>query len=143
MSTRFEMIGEASEASGFLLPLLTASVPAGTPEEIIHDSDETVDLNKHLIKNPGDTFIGRAKGDSMVDEKIDAGDLLIVDAAIQPTPGDIVVIAVDDAFTVKRLCVVGKKLWLVPGNANYKARQVRQESCNILGVVTYVIKAVR
>jgi DNA polymerase V len=143
MLTTVEILGTLRETSGWLLPLLDAEVPAGTPEEIIGDIGERLDLNQHLVRHPDDTFLARAKGDSMIDEKIDSGDLLLVDAAIQPKPGQVVVVIINNEYTVKRLCMVGQRLWLVPGNNNYKAKQITDEVCNVLGVVTYIIKAAR
>ncbi len=63
--------------------------------------DDSIDLNKKLIKNPASTFYGKVKGDSMIDIGIDDGDLIIVDKSLEPQNGKMAVCFIDGAFTMK------------------------------------------
>ena len=85
-----------------LLPLALWSVAAGFPSPAEGQIDEALDLNELLIEHPSATYFVRVKGDSMRDAGIHHGDLLIVDRAKVPRSGDVVIAALNGAFTVKR-----------------------------------------
>lgn len=132
---------ETLRHSEWLIPVFRAGVPAGKPERVEDASFELVDLNKQLVKRPRTTFGLRAYGESMLDDGIETGDLLIVDREATPKEGSIVVMEVDGEHTVKRLSRVGKRLWLVPGNKNLKPVELKKhQECNVWGVVMYIIK---
>jgi DNA polymerase V len=84
-------------------PLFSSKVPAGIPSNGDDHSDDSIDLNEHLIEHPGATFFVRVQGDSMTGAGIADGDLLVVDRSREPRSGDIVVAAVNGDQTVKRL----------------------------------------
>jgi DNA polymerase V len=75
------------------LPLYLAPVSAGFPSPAEDYLDRALDLNELLISNPAATFYVRASGDSMRDAGIQTSDILIVDRAIEPRPGKIVIAA--------------------------------------------------
>jgi DNA polymerase V len=58
-------------------------------------------LDDILVDNPVNTFIGLAEDDSMRDEGIFEGDLLIVDRTATPTNLDIIVLTLNGAFSCK------------------------------------------
>ncbi|RLM18806.1 umuDC operon-like protein [Brenneria alni] len=71
------------------------------------------------------------------------GDMLVVDSALTAQHGDIVVAAVDGAFTVKQL-QLRPKTQLVSMNPAYSPIRIdSEESMEIFGVVTFVVKATR
>jgi DNA polymerase V len=110
-------------------PLFATSVPAGFPS--------------HLIKHPAATFFVRVTGDSMIDAGIHPGDLLIVDRALTPAEGDVVIAVLDGELTVKRLQRVNAKPVLVADNRRYPPIQPREnQEFEIWGVVTYAIHKV-
>lgn len=79
----------------------------------------------------------------MIEAGIGDGDLLVVDSAITASHGDIVIAAVDGEFTVKRL-QLRPSVQLVPMNSSYSPITLgSEESLNVFGVVTHVVKAVR
>src|SRR5271170_7219676 len=84
------------------LPLFAAPVKAGFPSPADDFMEERLDLNEHLIQHPAATFFVRVDGDSMQGAGIHKGDILIVDRALEPMSGRIVVAVIDGAFTVKR-----------------------------------------
>ena len=43
-----------------------------------------MDLNKALVKNPSSTFYARVKGESMINDGVDDGDLLVIDRSVEP-----------------------------------------------------------
>ena len=85
------------------LPLAAASVAAGFPSPADDYIESRIDLNDVLIRHPSSTFFLRVSGDSMRDAGIHDGDLLVVDRAIEPREGLVVVAMVEGAFTLKFL----------------------------------------
>lgn len=124
------------------LPRVTnLNAPCGKPESTDELFIEWMDLNKELIQRPRSTYGLTAYGDSMHDEGIDSGDLLIVDRDEEPKADSIVIVELDGEYTVKKLSRVGARLWLVPGNKDFKPVEVRREQeCKVWGVVKWIIK---
>ena len=118
-------------------------VHAGFPSSVHGTFTESIDLNKELVPHPATTFYARAVGDSMVGCGIGDGDLLVIDKAIEPREGDIVVAFIDGEFTLKRVKLdpTGSCLWLMPANDEYKPIKVTEDNHFIVwGVLTYNIK---
>ncbi|HPC48368.1 MAG TPA: translesion error-prone DNA polymerase V autoproteolytic subunit, partial [Deltaproteobacteria bacterium] len=84
------------------VPLYTARVSAGFPSPADAFVDGRLDLNEHLVAHPAATFFVRVEGTSMIDAGIHPGDILIVDRALEPRNGSVVVAVLDGEFTVKR-----------------------------------------
>lgn len=126
---------------GYQYPLYTSSVSAGFPVSADDHIDAKVNLNELLIKNPTQTFLVRASGESMLNAGIRSGDILIVDKSIEPANGKIVIAAIDGHLTVKRLTKKASTYQLMPENEKFKPIEVLAENnVTILGVVTGVIQ---
>ena len=82
----------------FLVP-----VSAGYPSPADDSLDGSLDLNQHLIKHPTATFFVRVAGESMHEAGIHSGDVLIVDRALTPSDGSVIIAVVNGELTVKRL----------------------------------------
>jgi DNA polymerase V len=104
--------------------------------------EETVDLNAHLIRqgHEASTFIVRAVGWSMIGAGIHDGDEIVVDRAIQPQNGNVVVATVNGDLVIKRLKLRSGKVALVSDNPHYPERTlVEGEDLEIWGVATRVL----
>ena len=124
------------------LPLVSEGISAGFPSPALDFIDLTIDLNKHLIKHPASTFYGRVKGQSMKDEGIHDGDLLVIDKSLDPVDGKIAVCYLDGEFTIKRIKLEKDACWLMPANPLYEPIKVTDENDFLIwGIVTHVIKA--
>ncbi len=137
-----EILGvvEPEAATKLKLPLLLAGVQAGFPSPADDFIDKRLDLNEHLISHPAATFFVRAVGDSMLGAGIHDGDLLIVDRAVEPSAGKVVMAAIGGELTVKRLERKGERLLLSPANPDYPSFDVTsREDFEIWGVVSHVI----
>jgi DNA polymerase V len=91
------------------LPLYVGKVSAGRTTGFASPAqdyeEERLDLNKKLVANKTSTFfyyVGKSD-DSMIDDGILQGGLLIVDRSIEPKSGKCVVAIVDGEYVVKRL----------------------------------------
>jgi DNA polymerase V len=116
--------------------------PAGFPSPAQDHAVQRIDLNKVLIPHPAATYFVTVKGDSMRDAGIDDGDRLVVDRAVRPKHGHIVVAVIDGELTVKKLYSRNGIIKLVAANPTYPEIRMREESeLRIWGVVTHCIKA--
>ena len=74
---------------------LPAKVAAGFPSPAEDHQVQRVDLMAQLIRHPQATFLLRVRGDSMRDAGILDGSVVLVDRAIVPRSGHIVIAIVD------------------------------------------------
>lgn len=124
------------------VPVAEVPVHAGFPCPV-DDAymSQPIDLNKELIKNPASTYLVRVEGDSMVDEGVDSGDLLVVDRSLFPTEKSLSVVMYDGEFALKRIVQKDGQLYLYAGNQKYKPIPVRNtEELRVFGVVVWVMK---
>jgi DNA polymerase V len=123
------------------LPFVENGISAGFPSPATDFLDSAIDLNKHLIRHPATTFIAVANGQSMKGAGIDNNDLLIVDKSIEPTNGAIAVCVIDGEFTLKRLVVKRREIFLMPENEDFKPIKISEfNEFEIWGILTYSIK---
>lgn len=120
------------------LPVLS-SIPAGNPVDAQEQRIETLSLDDYLVDRPESSYLLRVKGESMKDEGIKDGDLVVVDKKKEAKVNDIVAARVDDQYSLKYLKKVKGKYCLVPGNKKYK-NIFPQDSLSIEGVVISVIR---
>lgn len=122
-----------------------AGVRAGFPSPAQDYISQTIDLNRELIEHPASTFYARVAGDSMMEEGITEGDILVVDKSVEPEHGDLAVCCVDGEFTLKRLRMEsGGKILLMPSNRKYKPIEITPGTdFMVWGVVLYTIKSNR
>ena len=101
-------------------PLYSSYVRAGFPSPADDFLEKKIDLNDYLIKNKSATFMVRVEGDSMMNDHICDGDILVVDRPLEARNRDIVIAAVNGEFTVKRLIKGKSSIVLKAANPNYK-----------------------
>ena len=95
------------------------SVPAGFPSPAQDHQVDRIELMSQLVKHPQATFYVRIQGDSMQGAGILDGSVVLVDKAIKPRHGHIVIAVVDGDFTCKRLHQSGGSMRLKPENPAY------------------------
>lgn len=124
------------------LPYADGGIRAGFPSPAQDYLTETIDLNRELIDHPAATFYVKVVGDSMEEEGISDGDLLIVDKSLNPEHGDLTVCCLNGDFTLKRLCITKDgHIRLMPSNPRYSPIEVTEDSdFMVWGVVLYTIK---
>jgi len=98
--------------------------------------EQPLNINDLLVKNESSTFFVRVSGDSMEGARIFDGDVLVVDRAVEPKDGLIVVAAIYGELVVKRLKQQADRLLLVSENSKYQPIVVNDvEGCYVWGVV--------
>lgn len=134
----------ADLSSHLPLPYADGGIQAGFPSSADNYITETIDLNKELVRHPAATFYGRVSGDSMIEEGIEPGDILVIDRSIEPDSGDLAVCCIDGEFTLKRIKLEKNRVWLIPSNEMFDPILVTPENeFSVWGVVTHTIKAYR
>ncbi len=83
-------------------------------------------------------FCLKVRGESMIEDGILPGDLVVVDPTIRPRAGDVVVALVDEEATVKHYHPRGREIELRPANSTMKPIVVLAEDVSIQGVVVSV-----
>lgn len=143
MSNTTLEIYQSNTVSSQELPFADQGIRAGFPSPAQDCMQESIDLNKELVRHPATTFYARVVGDSMTDAGISDGDLLVIDKGLSPQNNDIVVAFIDGEFTLKRIQLdkTNQCLWLMPANDRYKPIKVTEDNDFIIwGVVTYSIR---
>jgi DNA polymerase V len=115
-------------------------IPAGFPSPASDYLEDVIDLNSYLIEHPTATYYFRVEGESMIGAHIPPNALLVVDRAIKPKNGSIVVAVVDGEFTVKRLEKGINYLRLLPENPKFRPIEILEGmQCEIWGVVKAIV----
>lgn len=123
------------------LPYADAGIQAGFPSPAQDYITESIDLNREIVTHPAATFYGRVSGDSMIEEGIEPGDIIVIDRSLEPADGDLAVCCLDGEFTLKRICLRPSEIWLQPSNEAFDPILVTPDnSFEIWGVVTHTIK---
>jgi len=121
----------------FSVLISPVAVAAGFPSPAQDYFDGRIDLNAHLIKDITSTFVVRVTGDSMEGAGISDGDELIVNRALEPRDGSVVIAVLDGELTVKRLRITRTGVVLQAENPKYQDIHVPALSeLTIWGVAT-------
>ncbi len=113
-------------------------IAAGNPIFAYETYDETIKVARSLISN-SEAFVLKVKGESMIDDLIDDGDMVLVRKQNYASNGDIVVALIDDEkATLKRFYLENGRVKLQP--ANKKLSPFYVNHLTILGRVISVIR---
>ncbi|MFC8525434.1 LexA family protein [Pseudarthrobacter sp. NPDC057230] len=127
------------DAGVSLLSVLVSPVPvaAGFPSLAQDYFDGRIDLNAYLIKDYTSTYMVRVSGESMEGAGISDGDELIVNRALEPHDGVVIVAVLDGELTIKRLRITPTGVVLQAENPAYPDIKVPALSdLTIWGVAT-------
>lgn len=132
------------DENGKLVPKNLFTIPnlgiikAGYPT-VADMQRDAIDVYDYLLNRTGTVFSLTVKGDSMIDEGIHEGDIVIIEREREPRNGDVVAAQVDGEWTVKYFQEKFGEITLVPANKNYPIIKPR-ESLEVGGVVVSVIR---
>ncbi|HYB98177.1 MAG TPA: transcriptional repressor LexA [Candidatus Limnocylindrales bacterium] len=137
-SRAIEIVDERRRSRAVRLPLL-GSVAAGPPNEQV-ETDQTIEVPETLVRKR-DTYALKVTGNSMVDEGILDGDVIVVEQRPDPSNGDVVVASIDGEATVKRYYREGDgSIRLQPSNPDFKPIFVRDGNLEIRGAVVGLVR---
>lgn len=126
------------------LPLL-GTVAAGRPiESLTHD--EVTEVPPSLVREPRRSFTLRVSGQSMIEDGIFDGDILIVQEQARANNGEICVCTVDGEATVKRFYLhsgarlAQPQVELRPANSQLESMWYPPEQVAIRGIVVGLLR---
>jgi len=134
--------GRAAQPRVLRIPI-TGRIAAGQPIEAIEDPDDFLELPVGSV--PEDCYALRVRGTSMIDDRIEDGDLVIVRPQQRVENGEIAVAIVDDVTenggaTLKRFYLEGGTVRLQPRNAEMQPILVPADQVEIRGKVVKLLR---
>lgn len=131
-----------TDGGGALRYPVAGRIRAGEPAQPIEDIVDSILLDEGLFGRPGD-YLLEVTGESMIDDHILPGDLLLVRRETSFENGDIVVALVDGEATVKRFHRRGDTIVLKPANARFEPLVIKKDGkreCSIAGKVVGLVR---
>ncbi|HBQ44229.1 MAG TPA: repressor LexA [Thiomicrospira sp.] len=111
---------------------------AGMPIQMEMDYD-TVSVPTTMVKK--ETFALKVKGDSMIEEGIEDGDIVIIERRSSAENGESVIVRINnEEVTMKKLYIEKAGVRLQPANAEMKPLILNNEDIEILGIVTGILR---
>lgn len=133
------IVEDANETAVIGIPVFN-EIAAGAPIFINNDLQGAFYLSKDWIKSPGESFILKIKGDSMIKANINNGDLVVIRKQATANNNDIVAVDIDGNATLKRLMVMGSNVILIPENNDYEPIMLPTHEVRIIGVAVGIVK---
>lgn len=122
------------------IPVL-GRIAAGLPIEAIEDISDTVSIVNDDIKSPKEYYALRVVGDSMIDEGIFDGDIVIIKKQSSAENGQTVVAIIDeDQATLKKIYKEKNRFRLEPRNPHMNS--LFRTDVEVRGVVVQVISKI-
>ena len=118
---------------------IVGRVQAGTPILAEENIEGFFPVASELARGNG-TFALKVKGDSMIEDSIVDGDLVIIRQQHTAENGDIVCALIGNEATLKRFYRERNEITLRPANKNYDPIVVSEGEFRILGKATGVIR---
>lgn len=119
------------------IPLL-GWVAAGQPLDLFEYRDQ-VSVPASMVRK--DCYALRVRGDSMIDDNIEDGDLIVVEKRASAENGQSVVAMINgETVTLKKFYIEKEGIRLQPANPKLKPIYLKNEDIQILGVVMGVIR---
>jgi repressor LexA len=118
---------------------LVGRVAAGFPSPAEEYMTEALSLDEYLIEDKEATYLFKVEGDSMIEEGIMPGDMVLVERKKEAKDGDIVIALVDQEWTLKYFRKADGKVYLEAANKNYEPIFPKEE-LTIAAVVRAVIR---
>lgn len=127
-----------------VVPAALTAVECGFPLPSQDYDSDFLDLEELIIRDKVSTFFLQVSGFSMLDVGITEGDVVVVDRGLEPTDGDVVLAAIDEPFSIKRLVYTTTKHALSPANPAYEDLLITPEmDVRLWGVATICLHELR
>jgi repressor LexA len=129
---------DAAVSAGVLELPLFGYIAAGQPLAV-EISDETITVPERLTGR-GENYVLKVRGDSMIDDGILDGDLVIISRREQAYNGEMVVANVNGEVTLKRIYREGERVRLQPANATMSPIFAPARDVAVQGVVVGLMR---
>jgi len=119
------------------VPLL-GLIAAGSPIEAI-ENPETIEVPDSMLPR-GESYALRVRGDSMIEDGIQDGDLVLVRRAARAEKGQTVVAVIEGEATLKRFFPRGAQVELRPANAALRPMILPASRVEIRGILVGLLR---
>ncbi len=114
-------------------------VAAGQPIDVCNN-DEAVSVPANMVKR--NCYALRVRGNSMIDDNIQDGDVVVIEKRESAVNGETVVALINyEQVTLKKLYIEADGIRLQPANPDMEPIFLRNEHVQILGIVTGVVRS--
>ena len=121
------------------IPIL-GTVAAGRPVLAVENMDGEINLHQSFFKNNKKYFALHVKGDSMEEAGIMDGDTAIVEQQETVRNGEIAVVMLDDAVTLKTFYKESSRVRLQPANSAHSPIYCNRD-VKVLGKLAHIIRS--
>lgn len=133
-----ELVEREPQSSGTRELPLFGYIAAGRPLDV-EVSSETISVPEHLTAR-GENYVLKVRGDSMIDDGILDGDLVIIAQRERAENGEMVVANVNGEVTLKRIYREGDRVRLQPANSMMSPIYVPARDIAVQGVVVGLMR---
>ena len=138
-SRSIEVVREEPAQAGVAVFALLGRVAAGSPIQAVATPD-TISVPQDMIGRR-ECFALRVAGDSMIEDHIVDGDVVVLESRKLPRAGETVVALIrGEECTLKRFYQDGGKIRLVPANERLLPIEVPAEDVEVQGVVVGLLR---
>lgn len=141
--TRQSNLPIANPEAGVSYVPLVGDIAAGSPILAQENIEEIFAVPESMTNSSGETFFLRVKGESMIEEGILPGDLVMIKKCDSVSNGELAAVLVDDEATVKRFYKEANRIVLQPSNKDYEPIIIEAgaEQCSIIGKVIGLMRS--
>jgi len=140
-SRSIRVLAPSSVSPGRSVPLLGA-ISAGIPLLAVENVESHIAIPLRMAPESDEVFALRVRGDSMIDDHIVDGDVIVVRKQDIAEHGQIVAALIGDEATVKRLDLHSQPPRLLPANPNYDPIPLSAGESIVLGRVIGLLRSI-
>jgi DNA polymerase V len=135
-------LAELKTQYSFEAPVLPANV-RNYKSKVVQFSEGSIDLNTYLAPYPKNIYLVKVQGESMINDNIFNGDVLVVDKTELPKDNKVVIASLNGEMAVKRFRIIDGKAYLYSANDKFLPIEILPFwQFEIQGVVKHVIHSV-
>ena len=135
-----ELVKDGEEEQDFMEIPILGTVAAGRPILAIENMDGSIRLHKSMLKNSKEYFALRVRGDSMEEAGIIDGDTAVIEHQSTVRNGEIAVVMLDEAVTLKTFFRESARIRLQPENSKYSPIYCSVD-VRILGKLAHIFRS--
>jgi repressor LexA len=138
-SRTIELVKSPEEDGEFREIPVVGTVAAGLPILAVENRAGFIRFPRSMLKRSHEYFALRVKGDSMIGAGIMEGDLAVIEQQNMVRNGEIAVVMLDEAATLKTFYRESTRIRLQPENPAYAPRYCTQD-VRILGRLAHILR---
>jgi len=139
-SRTMELVKTTGEEEVFAEIPILGNVAAGRPILAVENMDGSIKLHRSFLRNGRQYFALRVKGDSMEGAGIMDGDTAVIEHQNLVRNGEIAVVVLDEAVTIKTFYRESARIRLQPENSKYSPIYCSKD-VRVLGKLAHILRS--